>query len=799
MEESVDKSRVLRQRSIDKEKVKAERKKFLSDNLRKILKKEVENRTKDDKEMLEQHKTLAKKINKNIASREEKEDRKKEWEDDLDVLRAKCAKLAEAIKRSKRLVVYTGAGISTSANIPDYRGPNGIWTLLDQGKEIAACDLGLAQPTTAHMALFMLYKQSKISHIVSQNCDGLHLRSGIPRCKISEVHGNMFIEVCKLCKPVRPYVRLFDVTERTNRHRHNTMRRCYICGASLQDTIVHFGERGSIAWPINWNGASKAAEKADMILCLGSSLKVLRRYPWLWCMDRPARQRPPLYIVNLQWTPKDATATMKINGRCDFVLAEVLKILKMKIPEYTPYNDPLLSFATHLHEKEEHTTSRRTLIESKPVGVTQLSMTADVSPNGVINEVRVKNKFTTVKSEFQHMSSERAESTDTETDGEEMHDRENEGENNFVNDFNDGYEKLLSNGNNNLDTNGVENSKIDVNDDTGDINESITTNNTQHHNGATDSNVSKPSPLIPNTCDSSVQEQIESDVSDTEAADADCIHAATNKKPKLESLNVCDNEGLVPIGDKNVLHSIMSQIEDYRPFPSPDHTYAISPIKEEIKEEKAVTEIKTEPPEDAEQSETPIYRSRLRQRKSPKYVQTEEDYFLMCQEELLNKIQKKHKKKLETQVKKEEDEDEEDILEPKEIEYRTINWPKDALYFSYEPNFLFNDEDDDDDIEFVCDCCDPKRKKKKPSSEECSEEEEASEKDLSEDDEDKNEDEIIDALDEDSDDSRDMTSREDSPAIDTPPTTPATSFPAKSSKPLPPGWFGKGRSKKRRK
>ena len=92
-------------------------------------------------------------------------------------------------------------------------------TIHFQGKEVAACDLGLAQPTTAHMSLFMLYKQSKISHIVSQNCDGLHLRSGIPRCKISEVHGNMFIEVCKACKPVRPYVRLFDVTERTNRHR----------------------------------------------------------------------------------------------------------------------------------------------------------------------------------------------------------------------------------------------------------------------------------------------------------------------------------------------------------------------------------------------------------------------------------------------------------------------------------------------------------------------------------------------------------------------------------------------------
>ncbi|XP_045425684.1 NAD-dependent protein deacetylase sirtuin-7 isoform X1 [Lemur catta] len=359
-----------------------------------ILRKAAAERSAEEGRLLAESEDLVTELQGRSRRREGLKRRLQEVCDDPEELRRKVRELAGAVRNAKYLVVYTGAGISTAASIPDYRGPNGVWTLLQKGRSVSAADLSEAEPTLTHMSIARLHEQKLVQHVVSQNCDGLHLRSGLPRTAISELHGNMYIEVCTSCVPNREYVRVFDVTERTALHRHQTGRACHKCGTQLRDTIVHFGERGTLGQPLNWEAATEAASKADTILCLGSSLKVLKKYPRLWCMTKPPSRRPKLYIVNLQWTPKDDWAALKLHGKCDDVMRLLMDELGLEIPPYsrvlegksvTTFNqrvqeikdpftfwawqflwqDPIFSLATPLRAGEEGSHSRKSLCRSR--------------------------------------------------------------------------------------------------------------------------------------------------------------------------------------------------------------------------------------------------------------------------------------------------------------------------------------------------------------------------------------------------------------------------------------------------
>ena len=99
-----------------------------------------------------------------------------------EVLEANIRKLVELVKSSKHIVVHTGAGVSTSAGIPDFRGPKGVWTLEEKGLTPKMdVDFDEAAPTLTHMALMKLVEVGKVHHIITQNVDGLHTKSGLSR------------------------------------------------------------------------------------------------------------------------------------------------------------------------------------------------------------------------------------------------------------------------------------------------------------------------------------------------------------------------------------------------------------------------------------------------------------------------------------------------------------------------------------------------------------------------------------------------------------------------------------------
>jgi mono-ADP-ribosyltransferase sirtuin 6 len=246
--------------------------------------------------------------------------------DTPEALDEKLQKLEELVRASKHMVVFTGAGISTSAGISDFRGPTGVWTRKAQGlAPIAGTSTVKALPTKTHMGIVELHRRGILQYVISQNCDGLHRRSGLPGSAISELHGNSNIEICESCG--RRFFRDFKATRQVRTFDHFTGRFCHCKGRLLESTI-DFGQNLP-SRPLRL--AEEESEKADLHIVFGSSLTVSP------ACDMPrttAAHGGKLIIVNLQKTPLTRKAAFQIHAHTDTVMEMLMKRLQIPIPNF---------------------------------------------------------------------------------------------------------------------------------------------------------------------------------------------------------------------------------------------------------------------------------------------------------------------------------------------------------------------------------------------------------------------------------------------------------------------------------
>jgi NAD-dependent SIR2 family protein deacetylase len=243
-----------------------------------------------------------------------------------EVLETKLRKLDQMIRESRHIVVFTGAGISTSAGISDFRGPMGVWTRKAQGQApIAGTSTVKALPTKTHMGIVELHRRGILRYVISQNCDGLHRRSGLPASAISELHGNSNIEICETCG--RRFFRDYKAVRKEHTFDHFTGRFC-ICKGRLLESTIDFGQNLPRAPLVK---AQEESEKADLHIVFGSSLTVSP------ACDMPrstAENGGKLVIVNLQKTPLTPQAALQVHAPTDVVMESLMQRLGIPIPNF---------------------------------------------------------------------------------------------------------------------------------------------------------------------------------------------------------------------------------------------------------------------------------------------------------------------------------------------------------------------------------------------------------------------------------------------------------------------------------
>lgn len=252
------------------------------------------------------------------------------------ILNDKVNQLAQLMLASKHTVVFTGAGISTSSGIPDFRGPNGVWTRELRGEKLSeeekrADIFNQATPSFTHNAITSLIQRQLVHHVISQNVDGLHLRSGVADHQLSELHGNICMEICEICN--HKYFRSYDVGG-MNLQPTGNICEDPICQGILRDFAVDWDT--DLPKDI-FDQAYKHLRQADLCIVLGSSLRIRPAGNMPLSVLRKSKARGgksgKIAIVNLQVTHIDQKSAVRIFHDCD----TVMKLLCQQLAVFVDY------------------------------------------------------------------------------------------------------------------------------------------------------------------------------------------------------------------------------------------------------------------------------------------------------------------------------------------------------------------------------------------------------------------------------------------------------------------------------
>ena len=238
------------------------------------------------------------------------------------------------IDEAKRIVVLTGAGISTDSGIPDFRGPQGVWTKNPEAEKMSniryyVADtevrkkawryrmenrMWLREPNPGHLSCVRLEHREKLLMLITQNVDGLHLKSGTSPARLVEIHGTMREVVCLDCGERAPIERALARVEAGEDDPP-----CRSCGGILKTATISFGQ-GLVQEDME--RASRAARNCDLMLAVGSTLSV---YPIAGVVPLAKEQGAKVVIVNAEPTAMDGLADAVLRGSISEILPQIVR------------------------------------------------------------------------------------------------------------------------------------------------------------------------------------------------------------------------------------------------------------------------------------------------------------------------------------------------------------------------------------------------------------------------------------------------------------------------------------------